>query len=175
MKAAWWQPLWRDERGASAIEFAFLAPILLVVLMGTATLFDLFRNAQNVEKSTFTVGDILSRQTSVNDASLAALLSLVRHTVTTADDGGLRVSSITRKGGKLVLDWSKIVGATASVGSSAIPYGVVPDLANGDSIILTESFVPHSAMVAAFGLDVVTFQARAVHRPRFVGTIVFAN
>jgi Flp pilus assembly protein TadG len=167
------QRLGRDERGASAIEFALLAPVLLLVLVGTVTMFDLFRNAQNVEKATFTVGDILSRQTSVSDSSLNALMSMMRHTVPTAADGGLRVSSLTRKGSKLELDWSKIVGDSTSVGSAPLPTDILPQVANGDSVILTESFVPHSAMIAAFGLDVVVFKARAVHRPRFVGTIAY--
>ena len=165
--------LGRDERGASAIEFALLAPVLLMVLIGTTTVFDIFRNAQNVEKATFTVGDILSRQTSISDTSLNALMSIMRHTVPTAEDGALRVTSLTRKGSKLEQDWSKIVGNSTSVGSAPIPKDILPQIANGDSVILTESFVPHSAMFAAFGLDVVVFKGRAVHRPRFVGTIAY--
>ena len=163
----------RDERGASAIEFALLAPVLLMVLVGTVTMFDLFRTAQSVEKATFTIGDILSRQTALSDAELSERMSMLRHTVASADDGGLRVSSFTRKGGKLEQDWSEVVGNAASVGSAPIPEDILPQIANGDSVILTESFVPHAAMVAAFGLDVVVFTGRAVHRPRFVGTIAY--
>ena len=173
MRGWFFQRFGRDERGASAIEFALLAPVLLLVLVGTVTVFDMFRNAQNVEKATFTVGDILSRQTSISKASLHALMSMMRHTVPTAEDGGLRVTSLTRKSGKLEQDWTKIVGNAESVGSEPIPQDILPDIADGDSVILTESFVPHSAMFAAFGLDVVVFKGRAVHRPRFVGTIAY--
>lgn len=163
----------RDDRGASIIEFALLAPILLVVVLGTVTLFDMFRNAQNVEKATFTVGDILSRQTTVSQTQLTGLLSLVRHIVGTADDGSLRVSSISKAGGTLKLDWSKIVGNTVIVTGQAIPYGLVPDMADGDSVLLTESFVPHSAFAEGFGLDDIVFKTRSVHRPRFVSAIKF--
>ena len=163
----------RDERGASAIEFALLAPILLVVLIGTVTLFDMFRNAQNVEKATFTVGDILSRQTTVSQTQLTGLLSLVKHMVGTADDGGLRVSSISKASGTLKLDWSKVVGNAVIVTGQAIPYDLVPDMADGDSVLLTESFVPHGAFAQGFGLDNITFKNRSVHRPRFVSAIKF--
>ena len=103
----------RDDRGASAVEFALLAPLLLMVLIGTVTLFDMFRNAQNVEKATFTVGDILSRQTTVTQTQLTERLTLLRHMVGTAEDGSLRVSSISKAGGTLKLDWSKVVGNAA--------------------------------------------------------------
>ena len=173
MIRAFLRRLRRDEQGASIIEFALLAPILLVVLLGTVTLFDMFRNAQNVEKATFTVGDILSRQTTVTQAQLTSLLSLVRHMVGTADDGSLRVSSISKASGALKLDWSKVVGNNASVAGAAIPYDLVPDMADGDSVLLTESFVPHGAFAAGFGLDNITFKTRSVHRPRFVSAIKF--
>jgi hypothetical protein len=66
----------RDQRGASMVEFAMLVPVLLLVFLGTNTAFDLFRNAQNVEKATFTVGDMLSRQEVVNAARLNEMLEL---------------------------------------------------------------------------------------------------
>jgi Flp pilus assembly protein TadG len=165
-----------NEAGASAIEFALLVPVLIAVLLGTVTLFDMFRNSQNIEKATFTVGDILSRQTTVSDASMNALLSLLKHTVPTAADGAMRVSSIVRgKGNKLEVQWSKVVGSTTVLDSASIPENILPDIDKGDSVILTETFVPHSAVFSGFGVDVLTFKSRSVHRPRFVSSISFQN
>jgi len=92
--------------------------------------------------------------------------------VSAASDGGLRVSSITNKSGTLVLDWSHTSGA-GSFFTQPIPYDVVPQMASGDSVILTESFVPHQAMVAGFGVDELVFSHRSVHRPRFLRTLAW--
>lgn len=162
-----------NEDGSSAVEFAILLPVLLAVLLGTVTLFDLFRTQQNVEKATFTVGDMLSReQVPITQSRIDGLLSFMRHTVNSASDGGLRISSISKKNGSLVLDWSHTSG-TASFSSQPIPYDVIPDIAQGDSVILTESFVPHEAMVAGFGVDELVFSHRAVHRPRFLRSLAW--
>ena len=162
----------RDERASSAVEFALLLPLLLAVLLGTVTLFDLFRNQQNLEKATFTVGDVLSRQTTTNQTFIDSMTTLVRKLVPTASDAGLRISSISNRGGTLSLDWSRVSGDSTAI-DPAIPYEVVPDIAAGDSVILTETFVPHRAMIAGFGVDELTFKFRAVHRPRFVSAVAY--
>ncbi|MBJ3786736.1 TadE/TadG family type IV pilus assembly protein [Devosia sediminis] len=162
----------RNERGASIIEFALLAPVLLFLLLGTVTLFDLFRTLQNVEKATFTVGDMMSRENAaMTQAKLDNMLTLVRQMLPTANDGGLRVSSIVKQGGLLVVKWTKTVGS--NVPTTALPASVIPDVAEGDSVILTESFVPHRAAFGLFGADSVVFGAQAAHRPRFVSAIAF--
>ena len=161
--------LGRNESGASAIEFALLAPVLIALLLGTVTLFDLFRNQQGVEKATFTVGDMLSRYTAVTDAKLNEMLILMRNMVPTASDGGLRISSISRTNGKFIVNWTRNVGL--AVPNTPLPAAMLPDIANGDSVILTESFVPHRAFIATFGIDAFTFTAQSAHRPRFVSSI----
>ncbi|MHA6296898.1 TadE/TadG family type IV pilus assembly protein [Devosia sp. CAU 1758] len=161
----------RDERGASIVEFALLAPVLLLLLIGTVTLFDLFRNLQSVEKATFTVGDMMSRQTAMSQATLDEMLSLMRHMVPTASDGGLRVSSIVKEDGVLVVRWSHKAGM--NVPDTPLPESVIPDIAEGDSVLLTESFVPHRAFSGAFGVGAVTFGTQSAHRPRFVSSIAF--
>ncbi|WP_449394209.1 TadE/TadG family type IV pilus assembly protein [Devosia riboflavina] len=161
----------RDEKGATIVEFALLAPVLLFVLLASVTAFDLFRSAQNVEKVTFTVGDILSRENSISAARLAGMLEFMRQVVPSSGDGGLRVSSIGKQNGVFVLRWSRSVGS--NVPTTAIPTSILPDIANGDTVLVTESFVPHEAMFAGFGLSDVTFTANAVHRPRFVTSISF--
>ncbi len=158
-----------NESGTSAIEFALLAPVLLALLLGTVTLFDLFRNLQGVEKATFTVGDMLSRETAVTNAKLNEMLILMRNMVPTASDGGLRISSISKVSGSFVVNWTRNLGS--AVPNTPLPAGVLPDIANGDSVILTESFVPHRAFVATFGFDAITYSAQAAHRPRFVSAI----
>ena len=162
----------RDESGVSAVEFALLLPVLLALLMGTVTLFDLFRTAQSAEKGTFTVGDMLSRQTAISDALLNSMLTFVQNTVEYQGSARLRVSSISNTGGKLVLDWSKNVG-NQTIAMAAMRYNDIPTLAVGDSVLLTEIFVPHRAFIAGFGVDSVMFENRAIHRPRFVGKIAY--
>ena len=161
----------RNQDGATIIEFALLMPMLLLVFLGSVTAFDLFRNSQNIEKATFTVGDMLSRQTTISAATLTDMLELMRHMVGTANDGVLRVSSIARVDGEFVLRWSRSLGA--NVPATPLQTSLLPDIADGDTVLLTESFVPHSAMFAGFGLGDITFAASAAHRPRFVTAIPF--
>jgi Flp pilus assembly protein TadG len=161
----------RDERGATLIEFALFTPVLLFVLLGSMTAFDLFRNSQNVEKATFTIGDMLSRQTVVTASTLTGMLDLMRHTVGTASDGGLRVSSIGRQNGAFVVRWSRTAGS--NVPTTPIPSSILPEIANGDTVLLTESFVPHEAVFAGFGIENLVFSSAAAHRPRFINAIPY--
>ncbi len=154
----------RDEKGSSVVEFALLAPVLLLLLLGTVTLFDLFRTQQSVEKATFTIGDMVSREQTMNQTKLNAMLTLLRNIVPSADDGGLRISSVIKSGGRLRVVWSKPVGL--AVPDSALPASIIPDIAEGDTVIVTESFVPHRAFVAWFGIDGFSFTGQAAHRPR---------
>lgn len=159
----------RNESGATIVEFALLAPVLLVVMLGSITAFDLFRTMQNVEKATFTVGDMLSRLKSISDATLADKLEFMHHVAPSSRNGGLRVSSIAKKNGIFDLRWSESVGE--NVPTTPIRTDILPDIAEGDTVLLTESFVPHEAMFAGLGLSDITFSATAVHRPRFVTAI----
>ena len=159
----------RDASGSTIVEFALLAPVLLTVLLGSVTAFDMYRNAQNVEKATFTIGDMLSREKVVTGAKLNDMLDLLRHLVPTSSDGGLRITSITKKNGVYVVQWTRKLGN--NVPDTPIPVAMVPNIVSGDSIVLTESYVPHEAMVAGFGFGNIVFHSQAAHRPRFVTSI----
>jgi Flp pilus assembly protein TadG len=164
---------WRsDERGVSAVEFALLTPVLLTLLIGSVTVFDLFRTAQSAEKGTFTVGDMLSRETAITSAKLTSMLAFISNTVDHDGSPLLRVSSITNINGTLTVDWSRSVG-NADIETDAVDMTEIPAMAAGDSIILTESFLPHRAFVPGFGLDHIVYANTSAQRPRFVGRIVF--
>lgn len=162
----------KDQFGASAVEFALVLPMILMVLLGSVTVFDVFRTAQAAEKGTFTVGDMLSRQTVISQALLTSMLTFVDKTVNHDGAARLRASSISNVNGTLVTDWSHSVG-DQTLAIAAVDYALVPNIAVGDSVILTEVFIPHRAFVAGFGFDRITYANKAVHRPRFVGKIVY--
>ncbi|WP_459095528.1 TadE/TadG family type IV pilus assembly protein [Devosia sp. A449] len=175
MMGQFWRRWRGDERGVSAVEFALLLPLLLTVLLGSVTVFDLFRTAQAAEKATFTVGDMLSRRTdAISHSLLEEMLTFVNKTVAFEGTARLRVSSISNVGGALKTDWTDTAGDKNLV-IAAIDYAFIPQLAVGDSVILTEVFIPHRAFVAGFGLDRITYNNRAVQRPRFLGKIAFTK
>lgn len=162
----------RDERGVSVVEFALLLPVLLALLLGTVTLFDLFRTAQSAEKATFTVGDMLSRRTAISDSLLNSMVTFIAQTVDYEGQAAIRASSVSNSGGTLVLDWSRVAG-NSSITLPQLDYSDLPDLAVGDSVILTEVHIPHRAFVPIIGMDHIVYANRATHRPRFIGKIAY--
>lgn len=167
----WTRKLRADQTASSIVEFALLMPVLLLLLLGSVTLFDLFRTWQSVEKATFTIGDMMSRQMVMSQAELESMIVLMRKIVPSAAEGGLRVSSISRSGERLIVNWTRPVGK--NVPNTNLPADILPDIADGDSVLLTESFVPHNAFADIVGIGAFTFNARAAHRPRFVSAIAF--
>lgn len=162
-----------DRRGASAVEFALLLPALLVLLLGSVTVFDLFRTSQASEKATFTVGDMLSRnKLGLKEADLKLMVSFIENTVEHEGRARLRVSSISNVRGRLEVNWTQAVGDDR-IAMAAVSLEGIPFMAEGDSVILTETFVPHRAFVPVGQLDQFVYHKRAVHRPRFVGKIEF--
>jgi Flp pilus assembly protein TadG len=166
-----------DREGVAAIEFAILAPLLLALLMGTVTIFDLFRMSQTVEKATFTAGDILSRQSTINAAYLQSTFQTLTALVGgDATQMSMRVTSIKRTLSTYSVDWSKVNGrAVPLLTTPTIPTDRIPDIADGDSIIVIDTFVPHRSIFSIAGFDAVTFNSMSVYRPRFTSSIAFVN
>ena len=167
----------RDREGVAAIEFALLAPLLLALLMGTVTLFDLFRMSQNVEKATFTAGDMLSRQSTINAAYLQSTFQTLTALVGgDATQMSMRVTSIKRTLSTYSVDWSKVAGkAVPLLTTLTIPTGRIPDIADGDSILVIDTFVPHRSIFPITGFDAITFDSMSSYRPRFTSSIAYVN
>jgi Flp pilus assembly protein TadG len=59
---------WRDRRGVSAVEFAFVAPVLLVFYCGMAELAEAMMAERRLSHVTSSIGDIVARDTRLTDA-----------------------------------------------------------------------------------------------------------
>lgn len=162
----------RERRGVAAIEFAMIAPVLIFLLFGSATLFDGFRTTQIAEKATFTIGDIISRQTDVNKDFLDKMFATFNRMI--RDNSGstrFRVTSISRKDGKFQVDWSYAAAPQPGMTDGGIPAGILPDIANGDSVVVVETGVTKATLTNLLGFGEAVHNNTAVNRPRFVSAI----
>ena len=129
-----------DERGVSAIEFAMLAPVLIMFYMGMTEFCQGFMAQKRMGHVSAMVADLISQEETVTPATIDDVF----------DIGGLimkpfptatlhqRVSSVTQTGGIARVDWSRGDGMTARAVDSTItlPTGLIE---NGQSVIVAEA------------------------------------
>ncbi|BDA86433.1 hypothetical protein Sa4125_39750 [Aureimonas sp. SA4125] len=162
-----------DRRGIAAIEFAIIAPTLSLLLLGSVTLFSLLRDSGRCEKATFTIGDLLSRQTTVDNTILANMTQLfAKMTPADAPSRTMRMTSVKKTAGKYSVDWSYAVAPLVKMTTATIPIASLPDIADGDSFLLVESHVAYRPLVSIAGLIDGTHDQLSINRPRFTAAVV---
>jgi Flp pilus assembly protein TadG len=128
-----------DERGVSAIEFAMLAPVLILFYMGMTEFCQGFMAQKRMGHVSAMVADLVAQEETVTPAAVDDIF----------DIGGLimkpfptttlhqRVSSVTRISGVAKVDWSRGEGMPARAKGSTItlPADLV---ANGESVVVAE-------------------------------------
>lgn len=166
----------KNKDGAAAIEFAFLVPILLVIMFAAVALYVLFRDAKIAEKSTFTVGDIVSRKTTVDTDFLKSSYELfLRMTERSPTDVMFRISSLKKDKGAFKIDWSYAVAPQVALTNATVPMAKLPLVSDGDSLVIVETTVIPKAFKTYFPLTVSNYQNVEFVRPRFTAAISKTN
>jgi Flp pilus assembly protein TadG len=163
-----------DRSGVAALEFAFVAPVVILLFVGSITLFDMYRAYQNIVEANGIVADVVSRQTTVNDAFIANLYGVFTNLQTdkTAPNA-LRVSSITKTGGVYKLAWKKESGKTTLLKPQVLDTTKLPDISDGDSIIYVEGTTDYSVATPLLGFGTINYAESAFTRPRFIGAVAY--
>lgn len=173
----------KDERGTMTMEFAIIAPLLFTVLIAGFEFFDAFKSYSRAAKTTYTIADIISRQDEIDDTYIHDLHKLMDALMPWLnEDKVLRVTSITYSAADgYEVAWSKHSDKTFSMDTSlsldassmlSFQYSsILPVVADGDSIILVETEVPHRTLISMFGLHDLVWKNEIAIRPRFASTI----
>lgn len=153
----------RDERGLSAIEFALIAPFLMLVFLGSIELSMMTTMDRKVSAAAATLGDLTSRDDEIDNCELNemfAATSLIFQPRSTAN-AQLRLTSIFNDAGTLEVMWSEARGPDDVSGDPVISpmtdselpgLGLSPDLIPEDqAAIYTEVLWPHEHMFGGFG------------------------
>lgn len=159
---------WRDQSGVSAVEFALLAPVMITLYFGSAEFCQGYMAQRRMDHATSQIADIVSQDDVVTLDELDDTFALARLIMSPFPTAPLkiRVSGVTRdSNGVAKVDWSRGSGRSA-LGTGAVvtvPAGII---ANGESVILSESTYDYTSPLGYLLPDLVVFRGTFYLRPR---------
>lgn len=162
-----------DEQGTMTVEFVVVFPLLMLWFIGSFVFFQTYRNYSHAEKASFAIADIMSRQTEVDSDFIDELKPLFEGMQPRPSaNQWMRVSSISfdEDDGYEVL-WSRAVGGGEALADASTMTEFLPEMIDGDTVILTETYVPYRPMVDWVGIPELTWGNRVVSRPRYVSSV----
>lgn len=163
----------RNRDGVSAVEFALLAPVMIVMYFGLAELSQGFMAQRRVEHTAATIADLTAQARSVSSADLNDIFTIGKLVMKPFTTTGMtqRITSVTMTSGVAKVDWSVGNGgitALATGSTVSLPANLI---ANGESVIMSQvSYTYHSPADHVMPSAVV-FNQTYYLRPRLVTTV----
>ena len=172
--------LWHDSRGAAAVEFAYLAPLLVLMLLGTIELGRAINMDRHFTMATATTADLVAREEwlgtseSNAEANLDSMMKAVEHLMHPYDASTLklgifsvRASPDNAKDTKVEWKYSYNGGnAPQKCQDYALPDGLID---KGGSVIVVESSYLYKPLFADFVPGIsgnMTWTDKSMHSPR---------
>jgi Flp pilus assembly protein TadG len=143
----------RDRSGASAIEFAFLAPILLAIYISSFEITTGYSVSQKTLKAAGTIADIVTRQKAVTKAFLSEMVDTAEATIAPSPAPGLKlkITGVTIDGtgnAKVLWSWDESGGKPYTEGSVV---AVPDDMKKADSFLVRSELSVQHTMLLFFG------------------------
>lgn len=129
-----------NEDGISALEFAIVAPLMVLLFFGCIEISLMMRLDRKVATTSSSLGDLTARLASVDDSQMAEMFAAASVLLQPNDitQARMRITSIVDSGdGVTKVDWSDGYNFTAFTPGAtiAVPTGIV---ASPGSVILAE-------------------------------------
>lgn len=165
-----------DRRGVAAIEFAFIAPVMIVLYVGLAELCTALMTDRHTSHANSAIGDLAAQTDKLYDGDIANIWAVATTLLSPYDSTPLqlRLTSVTLDASSVPkVDWSDVKSATQPDLTPLDCKATVvlpPDIAAspGDNVIMAEA-VYHYTSVVAFGAKKdFKFAPRYFMRPRTV-------
>lgn len=175
----------RDPRGVSAVEFAFVFPVMVLLFLGGTAMTQGVVLKRKTTLVTRTVGDLVSQYTKIVDTDMTAIMSAATAVIQPYDGTPLKVivsSVIIDANGNAKIDWSDSTSNTTPRTKNAtvtLPTGIAPTDSSGNfiansTVIWAEGQYVYSLPVGSgvLGITSMTLSEQFYLRPRRVTEIV---
>lgn len=173
----------RDDRGVSAVEFAFIAPILILAYFGVAELCGAMLQQRKAGHVASEVGDLFAQCQTYADSDFANFWSIGNTIMYPLDTSTLTMrltlikADSTGRSYSVPTDGSHVSGS----GLTAIPSGTYSDTsldglipANGE-IVMSETKDTYNSPVSIVIKNALTFNTKFYLTPRQATTIALGN
>lgn len=143
----------RERSGASAIEFAFLAPILISVYISSFEITTGYSVSAKTLKAAGTIADIVTRQDSVDKAFLSGMVDAAESTIAPSPANGLKlkITGITidaTGNAKVLWSWNESGGKPYAKGAAVT---VPADMKKPNSFLVHSELSIQHTMLLFFG------------------------
>lgn len=169
----------RKADGGVNIEAMLFLPLLIAATVGSLIFYDAFRKDSLGDKATFTVGDMLSRETDyITPAyidSTKALFGFLTGTQDTENTLRVTVVQYDQDSDSYSVVWSDARGPHVGPLSDADmsdAHDAFPVMVDAEQVIVVDSYVDYSVPT---GLHDRVFEARVFTRPRFAPQLVWSG
>ena len=131
----------KNTQGVSAIEFALIAPVMMVIMLGSISTYHLVRASMKLWDITQSVSDLVSQQQTLTAAEMTDICtstSLSKYPFT----GTLKVAvaSVTHPStGATAIDWQDTTCGSGTAISNALALGAAYTPDPKDSVIIAKS------------------------------------
>lgn len=160
------------QKGVSAVEFALIVPLMLLIYFACVELSMLMVLDRKVTTSTATLGDLTARSLSLSNAELDDIFEATRMVFqpNNVRDARMRISSLYNNGGTIQVRWSDGCNLSAYSVDQVVtaPANLVPA---GGSIILAEIEYDYESVLGYFFTTKKTLTDTFYLRPRRVNEI----
>jgi len=126
------KPFFRDRRGSAAVEFAFIAPVMILMYCGLAELTQGMMASRRTAHVATTIGDLTAQQVQITPATITDIFTIGNAILAPFPTGTLnmRLTSVRADStGSPKVVWSRGYGSMAalSVGGtvSGVPAGLI--------------------------------------------------
>ena len=160
-----------DRNGAAAVEFAFIAPLLLIMFLGVIEASDLLTANRRVSNTASALADLTTQSTVVYDDDVPILFDAARAVLSpyAGDRLSMVVTSVRWEEGENAPEvaWSEADGPGASPysegGSYDLPDGLIVE---GSSVVAVEVDYAHESAFSKYVLGPMNLDSQFYLRPR---------
>ncbi|HEX2842482.1 TadE/TadG family type IV pilus assembly protein [Hyphomicrobium sp.] len=164
---------WSDVRGVVAVEFGFIAPVLMVLLLGSADLARAIAANRKFELVTSMVSDLVAREEKLTGDDVRKIYDIARLAMSPYGTTDLKVAIIPVASNPTDANKTAVYAATTNRPSFPAAGGELAKcqayplsaglIAANESVIVVESSYEFADL---FLLPKMTFEAKSITRPR---------
>ena len=158
----------RDRRGTAAVEFAFVAPLMILLYYGLAELTQGMMADRRTSHVASIIGDLVAQDTQVTQTEMTDIFNVGKAVVAPFPTASLsmRITSVKADaGGTPKVVWSKTSGGMSALSGTVtgVPAGLI---AANESVIMAEATYVYTSALQKTMTTPITLSQKYYLKPR---------